>query len=190
MRKKSHVSLAGYITGHEVDITHKAAFKFGSLAPDLVPSFITKKHEIEGTFNIVHKKMGKVLDSYENGRGLTMIETKDLGVITHYLADYFTFPHNKEYTGSLKDHVMYEKELKYALKDFIKSVDVDLPIEYHGSLSSIEEICAFIKRCHAEYIRHIKNIQNDCRHIVQICTEVIAALLNLIRQKVFDVAIA
>ena len=34
-----------------------------------------------------------------------------LGEIFHYIADYFTFPHNKTFTGSLVEHNSYEKEL-------------------------------------------------------------------------------
>lgn len=190
MRKKSHVSLARHITGQEIEIRHKAAFKMGSIVPDLVPSFITKKHEINETFNIVEKKMEKVVNSYDSSKGLTLIRTKDLGVITHYIADYFTFPHNKEYPGSLKDHVIYEKELKHELRTFIRSIDVDMPIEHHEKLDSIQAICAFILKNHDSYVCHMQDVQSDCRHIVQICGEVVAALIDLMQQKALSVGIA
>lgn len=190
MRKKSHVSLARHITGQEAEIRHKAAFKMGSIVPDLVPSFITKKHEINQTFDIVEKKMEKVVSSYDSNKGLTLIRTKDLGVITHYIADYFTFPHNKEYPGSLKDHVIYEKELKYELRTFIRSVDVDMPLEHNEKLDSIQAICAFIRQSHANYVGRMQNVQSDCRHIVQICDEVISALIDLMQQKTAAVGIA
>lgn len=183
MRKKSHVSLAGYITGQETEIRHRAVFKMGSIVPDLVPSFITKKHEINQTFDILEKKMNKVVDTYDSSKGLTLRRTKDLGVITHYIADYFTFPHNKEYEGSLKDHVIYEKELKHELRSFICSVDVDMPLEHSEKLDSISSICDFIRRAHEGYTAHIQNVQSDCRHIVQICGEVVAALLDLMQKK-------
>lgn len=181
MRKKSHVSLAGYITGQETEIRHRAVFKMGSIVPDLVPSFITKKHEINQTFDILEKKMNRVVDAYNSGKGLTIGRTKDLGVITHYIADYFTFPHNKEYGGSLKDHVIYEKELKYELKSFISSVDVDMPMEHDENLDSIASICAFIRRAHDTYVARVQNVQSDCRHIVQICGEVVSALIHLMQ---------
>lgn len=181
MRKKSHVSLAGYITGQETEIRHRAVFKMGSIVPDLVPSFITKKHEINQTFDILEKKMNRVVDTYDSSKGLTLGRTKDLGVITHYIADYFTFPHNKEYEGSLKDHVIYEKELKYELKSFISSVDVDMPMEHSENLGSIANICDFIRKAHEAYTAHVQNAQSDCRHIVQICGEVVSALISLMQ---------
>ena len=182
MRKKSHVSLAGYITGHEVDITHKAAFKFGSLAPDLVPSFITKKHEIDGTFDIVVKKMRKVVDSYEDERGLTMGATKDLGVITHYIADYFTFPHNIEYPGTMTEHIHYEAQLKVDFREFVRKMKETHAHFQEVNMRSADEICAFIKKCHTEYLHAVKSVENDCRYILQICAQVVGSILHLLQQ--------
>lgn len=45
----------------------------------------------------------------------------DLGQISHYLADYFTYPHNKIYPGSLKDHCSYEEKLKRDLRRYIRT---------------------------------------------------------------------
>ena len=91
LRKKSHLSLAGYIVD-VVDadmIDHPLAFRFGSLEPDLVPSFITTKHRIDLTFHKLEKKINKVIDEYDKNKGMTIGLSKDLGVITHYIADYF-----------------------------------------------------------------------------------------------------
>lgn len=42
------------------------------------------------------------------------------GEITHYVADYFTFPHNKIYPGGFKEHCAYEEHLKHELRAFFK----------------------------------------------------------------------
>ncbi len=44
-----------------------------------------------------------------------------MGVVMHYLADYFTFPHNVTYGGSLKDHCLYERDMKYALRSYVRT---------------------------------------------------------------------
>lgn len=46
---------------------------------------------------------------------------RDLGQVSHYLADYFTFPHNKIYPGGFKDHCSYEERLKRDLRSYIKA---------------------------------------------------------------------
>lgn len=184
MRKKSHLSLAGYIVD-VIDkdmITHPLAFRFGSLEPDLVPTFITTKHRIDLTFYKLEKKIKKVLEEYDSSKGLTIGLSKDLGVITHYLADYFTFPHNIEYPGTMTEHIHYEAELKDNFLLFIEHVK-EAQIQFQNVvLNSAEEICSFIRKCHDEYIHAVKSIQNDCTYILKICAQVIGAILHLLQQ--------
>lgn len=185
MRKKSHLSLAGYIVD-VVDpnmITHPLAFRFGSLEPDLVPTFITTKHRIDLTFPKLEKKIVRVLNEYDGSRGLTVGLTKDLGIITHYLADYFTFPHNLEYPGTMTEHIHYEAELMDSFKEFVERMKAGACQFKEVALCSAEEICAFIRKCHDEYIHAVKSIQNDCTYILQICVQVIGAILNLLQQR-------
>lgn len=56
MRKKSHVSLSRYLI-ESVDSTlldnHRKAFIVGSILPDCKPSFVTTRHTIEETFDMV-----------------------------------------------------------------------------------------------------------------------------------------
>ena len=44
---------------------------------------------------------------------MNMRRCAGLGVIIHYIADYFTFPHNDHYPGNVKDHCYYERDLKF-----------------------------------------------------------------------------
>ena len=204
MRKKSHVSLANHIIGEcaaENRILHTGAFKLGSLAPDLVPSFITKKHQIGETFDILEKKTYKILDTYDRGKGLNKRRTKDMGVITHYIADYFTFPHNEQYEGSLKDHMHYEKELITALNNYVSSIDVDAPdkvmdVVFLENCSSAEDIFRYIRQSHNIYIcmrqQRISSgqicsistlVESDCEYIIRICRNVINAIMKLLECK-------
>ena len=115
MRKKSHISLARYIVNNMEDNDlkkHKLSFYIGSVLPDIKPSFVYKRHEMEGTYPDIRRHIerlseGRKLVEKKKGRKYYM----DLGQISHYLADYFTFPHNTIYPGNLKDHCYYEKEL-------------------------------------------------------------------------------
>ena len=59
MRKKSHISLARDIVRNSDDEglrKHRWAFYLGSILPDIKPSFVYKKHEINGTFEQVKKE--------------------------------------------------------------------------------------------------------------------------------------
>ena len=115
MRKKSHISLARYIVANTKDEElkkHKLSFYIGSILPDCKPSFVYKRHEINATFPLVRRNIAYFVEGKKNHTPKRKrMYYKNLGEITHYVADYFTFPHNKTYPGSLKDHCAYEEKL-------------------------------------------------------------------------------
>ena len=94
MRKKSHISLASFIihdTEDEGLKKHKWSFYIGSILPGCKPSFVYKKHEINGTFDDVKKAITKL--SYGKEGKTSKRKGKyyrNMGQVTHYLADYFT----------------------------------------------------------------------------------------------------
>lgn len=181
MRKKSHISLARYIVnsvGMEKLQGHKKAFYIGSILPDCVPSFITRKHCIDETFGVLRKEIEKVTEEYDMEKGIGMYYCRHLGVITHYIADYFTFPHNAIYPGNIKEHCKYEGELKHALKDYVKSDDAKRIREKTGVFKSVEDILKFIKETHNEYLDAIKAVKIDCLYIVELCHRVVDAILQ------------
>lgn len=182
MRKKSHISVAKYLmnsTGMEYLQGHKKSFYIGSILPDCVPSFITRRHCIEDTIEILKKEIDKVTRDYNTEKGLTPYFCRHLGVITHYIADYFTFPHNSIYPGNLKDHCAYEEDLKHAIREYVKSDEAARVREKNGLFKSSEEIIAFIRRSHEEYLNLIIQIKLDCKYIVELCHKVVDAILQL-----------
>lgn len=181
LRKKLHILLADYVI-NQVDygnlITHTAIFKFGSLLPDLVPSFITKRHEIGVTFEIVRRKIENVISSLSTG-SLSVKCSKDLGVITHYLSDYFTFPHNTVYDGSMKDHVLYERDLKFEFSDYVSTCG---SYTDDNLLTSVDEICNYIKCCHTHYLHMARrSVAIDCDYIVRVCRKFMASIIALVK---------
>lgn len=192
MRKKSHISLANHMLAEFKDDTllaHTFMFQFGSLLPDLVPSFITKKHRLDTTFDILEEKLRKVIEEYHGQEGLSMFLCKDLGVVTHYIADYFTLPHNHKFTGNLKDHVTYEELLKHAMRRYVKQKHVASQPLIRMRMSSVDDICTFIKNCHMEYVRMTVDGQDiDCRHSVEVCRQVLEAVLQLLHQQQYTYA--
>ena len=180
MRKKSHISLAKYIVDslNEQNLQkHKKAFYLGSILPDCKPSFLTTRHEIQETFDQVERKIYR-LSSGENVKNLR-VYFRDLGQVIHYVADYFTFPHNRNYTGTLKDHCTYEKRLKQSLKEYIRSGEAARNSEKARRFRSPEAICEFIRRAHEAYMSRKTNVERDCRMIVALCHQVVEGIIRL-----------
>lgn len=182
MRKKSHISLARYIVS-SMDVQglekHKKAFYLGSILPDCKPSFLTTKHEINGTFEMVQKEILKLTTECDTEKQNERVYFRNLGQVTHYLADYFTFPHNEIYDGNLKDHCMYEKELKFTLRNYIKSGDAERNRKEACTFRTPEALFNFILKAHEEYLKVKKSVEEDCKYIVWLCHTVVIGIINL-----------
>ncbi len=194
MRKKSHISLARHIVCNvepKAFEKHKKAFYVGSILPDCTPSFLTKRHEITGTFDEVVNRIEKLTVGYNGGEEFSTLYFTRLGELIHYIADYFTFPHNKEYDGTLSEHCVYEGQLKHSLRAYIKDIDkavIASPCNFsriRHQFTSVEEICLFIKNELRRYInRGIHSVEEDCKYIVGICSSIAKAILYLCQEAI------
>lgn len=180
MRKKSHISLAKYLMNNMnvPDLSdHRKAFYIGSILPDLKPSFLTRKHTIDDTFEILIDEIKKVTVEYDINKGISSYYARHLGVITHYLSDYCTFPHNGIFDGGFSEHCIYEKELKFSLKEYVQSDAAKRNRAQIQKSPSVEEIINFIQKTHKEYLKAIKNIKADIHFIIELCYKVVDSIL-------------
>lgn len=182
MRKKSHILLARYLadqlTVDERLQSHRKAFCLGSILPDIRPSFVVKKHEYFSTFGEIQEKM---LQLVEHGplEGKERVYWRNFGEVLHYVADYFTFPHNRTYTGSLYEHSQYEKILKQRLKICIKSGAAGAYVFRDVYFKNLEELTEFIQVSHTSYLRKKRNITEDIQYILMVCYQVIQGIVQL-----------
>ena len=201
MRKKSHVSLSRYLLNNidsELLENHRKAFIVGSVLPDCKPSFVTTKHNMEETFDMVCEFIRKLTVNSDDYKKISTAYCRKLGEVTHYLADYFTFPHNTIYPGSLKDHCSYEEKLKRDLRSYLKSGEATrhhrlLQLkEEHEKLQTkkkaeplidAEAICAFIQKSHDEYLAHKHGVEDDIEHIVEVNHKALDAMMKLLANK-------
>lgn len=185
MRKKSHISLAKYLV-NEAQIPglvkHRKAFYLGSILPDCKPSFLTTRHEFNGTFQMVQDRISGLSENIENFRDNKRAYMRHLGEVIHYVADYFTFPHNTTYDGNLKDHCYYEKDLKFRLKEYIRSGEASMVQTEVKGLHSPEDIFKYIQERHTEYLSMKRCVEEDCKYIVSVCYQVVTAVIQLVTE--------
>ena len=74
------------------------------------------------------------------------------GAALHYLADSFTFSHNRGFTGSLLDHKAYEIELHFEFESYLQE-------QYHERFFAD---AASRERYHADE----RSCLTDCRYIL------------------------
>ncbi len=86
---------------------------------------------------------------------------------------------------------MYEKYLKYALKDYIHSEEVYINSQIASTFNTPEELCQFVMWLHDSYINShesmesnknmgsYKSVRRDCKYIVTMTHIVTAGILHL-----------
>lgn len=182
MRKKSHISLARFLVrGLDNDVLSRRwkAFYVGSLLPDCRPSFLTMRHEYDETIDLVEHKIHRLVECRQELPMDSMRYMIDLGQVLHYIADYFTFPHNSNYPGSLKDHCKYEEYLKLGLRAYLNSEEAVFHRECVSRMNSVEDILNYVRERHQEYMAHLSSVEEDCEYITSVCSEVLAAVAVL-----------
>lgn len=184
MRKKSHILLAGYLADQMKAAdslqSHRKAFCLGSILPDCKPSFLTTRHEYFGTFASIQERIRFLV---ENGPDVCneRVFWRRFGEVIHYIADYFTFPHNHTFTGTFMEHNQYEKELKDGLKRYIENGEASklLKDEKMIHFESLQELIAYVEDRHESYLQKARTIAEDIRYILSVCLQVVRGMFEL-----------
>lgn len=187
MRKKSHISLAKFMV-ESVDESwlqyHRKAFYIGSVLPDCKPSFITKRHEFEATFEQVGESIRLLTEECDPLAKEGVRFWRDLGEVLHYVADYFTYPHNEDYPGNLREHCAYEKDLKHYLKEYIASGKAALQVVSDCVFESVDALLDFIREAHEAYTLRAHSVEEDARCIIHLCQQVLTGIVQLFDRRV------
>lgn len=186
MRKKSHISLAMYLV-RELKLEglekHKKAFCLGSILPDLTPKMVTSPHEFDSTYGELKDFVRYIYTEGTDGEWNERVFWRRLGVVLHYMADYFTFPHNAACQGTLKDHCMYESEMKYYLRAYVwtpeaKAVFVEAK-KRAKRMHTLEALFSYVEAAHRRYLRSGHSMEEDCRQILSVCATACLVLAEM-----------
>ncbi len=186
MRKKSHVILANCLADHidnEKLKYHRTAFCVGNLLPDLKPSFVTVRHEYEVNFDHVCAAIQQLTETCGRFEFDSAYYWMQMGEISHYVADYFTFPHNVHYTGTLVEHTQYEGDLKNDLKSYILDGHAEAHLKKRIAFNSFEQVIEFIKKAHAVYEMQERSVKEDIQFIITVCYQVIQGIVHLVEAR-------
>ena len=182
MRKKSHIALARYLVSESRDKElkkHKYAFYLGSILPDIKPSFIYKRHEITETFPDLQKQMEVLSTPVEGEKEKSNSKYyKHFGEVSHYIADYFTYPHNEKFTGGFREHCSYEENLKKQLRQHIQSGKAASRKRKYIEFSAPEALFDFVKKSHQDYLLGQNTVEGDISHIIPMNSQVLKSITH------------
>ncbi|MDY4251156.1 zinc dependent phospholipase C family protein [Clostridium sp.] len=181
MMMNTHKSLAiSFVENVELNKSFLINYKhfiWGNLKPDSVSKYKFKKHYFDESFNMIVNKIqflsslsvDDIFIIYSIGKF-----NQELGVICHFLCDYFCIPHYQRWEfkspGAVKDHVLYENDLN----KFSKTHKVRK--ELNTSLTC-DDIRVYIYSLQKEY-EGIVSYEKDLQYASHICNTIISLILD------------
>jgi hypothetical protein len=126
MRLEIHHRIGKKVCGELKELglrVNERLFYFGNLFPDLIQSYLWCRHEYQHSREYVRKKIEKL-------KKQPLLFSFHLGILTHYICDYFCYPHSGVYDKGLFQHFIYERRQKvpqelFKTKLTIKSFSVE-----------------------------------------------------------------
>lgn len=165
------------IDSRKKSLINENHFIWGNIKPDCVPKYKLKKHYMDESLDMIIEKIQflaslSIEDIYKNYSENKF--SQELGVICHFLCDFFCVPHNKRWefksANAMKEHVIYEKDLSKVAKEFKIRKDIETNI-------NSKQIRSYIFNLQEEYERTI-DYNNDLNFSYYICQSVINMILE------------
>lgn len=166
-----------YANSKSIYLINNSRFIWGNIKPDCVPKYTFMKHYFDESIDMV---VGKI--TYLSSLTLEDVYYKmtigkfseELGVICHFLCDYFCAPHYYRWefksTSAVKHHMMYEKKLAKLAKNFRPTGIINTNLKS-------ENIKDFILQLQKQY-DGIVNYNNDLTFSYYVCDSIVNMILN------------
>ena len=149
--------------------------KYGCIKPDLTPRLRAIPHFKDQSFDFINCMIEEIRSWSlpESKRQLEMLSI-NLGVIMHYIADYFCYAHNNEVYNSLLPHFIYESGLAmaFSLADLEKICNSAVASVKQQNVVTKKWLREYIEKRHREYISCRKSMETDISYSVEACVTV------------------
>lgn len=177
MNIKSHFCLSVHLFDDCLRATFpngKIGFIFGSIFPDISLSYFIRPHTPAERLDTI---LNQIENSYSpDSKDLNCFE---MGIISHYLSDFFTLPHNKGTKLYSNAHSIYEKILGKKISKILHEEQSDFPTEQNQKI----DLSYDIKKRLSDYEKLPPGFESDVRCIFQINYLYILEILNLSKNK-------
>ena len=174
----SHITMGRYLytyftenLGVKLD---KATFVHWNILPDLAPSLLKLSHFKKDIYDLVMERA-----QYLANEGDTMSireYSKQLGILCHFMSDFFCYAHAEYFSGSKFTHLTYELQMQfygYRRRDMLHAVNlIANAAEIDHSLALYEQI----NLLHEEYCQQAPSYGVDFVYSLTACVDL---MLNM-----------
>lgn len=184
MKTEDHLFLGRYLSREFLNskpVLYRNMFIIGGVLPDInlfsyFRGIITtgkfKGHNYENAEKYIRRSSQKL---YERCK-YNLLDWLRLGKIIHYTADAFTFVHNNNFKGDLKEHIEYEKRLHLIFLKYFKEVQ-NVPQVYRTYNTSAP--FEYISELHRKYTEKDGEFINDIQNIYTVTLTTMNILTSL-----------
>ena len=168
MKTESHRLLGEYLirTVHGFcEPRYEEAFLWGCVEPDL--NFLTylkgsRKIRLFRGHNFRNSEMcvRRIIDTLPKNKNWGIREYYRFGKLIHYLSDAFTYPHNENFGGNIREHRKYETELH---NRFQRYIFLQQCVPNEDRCRSASEV---VELLHRQYLDAEAGESTDIRYIV------------------------
>lgn len=101
-----------------------------------------------------------------------------LGYQLHYFEDYFTFPHNTTFHGTITEHIMYEHELtEYIIKNLSEKKEL---WEKEEEVLTFSELEIYLKELHHVYLQEKMGFNIERLYITEAAKNVVYCFATIL----------
>ncbi len=156
-------------------------FLYGNIYPDISHYILTIPHFADQSMGFVKRLIRTLCLTPANAVGvMDPIFSLQLGMLCHYICDYFCHVHSGAFHGTMKAHIAYElRQQAYisrrpnTLRGILPAIDTDTLFD------DIEKIWAWLDAEQARYLRGKHTPESDLAVAVEKASRVAASVLTL-----------
>ena len=152
-------------------------FIYGNIKPDVSSKYVLQKHYLEESLEMIFSKVEYLctldLDSITKYFSISKF-SQELGVICHFLCDFFCVPHSRrwEMSHSMNKHIAYEKELSIVARESNLK-------KFKGDNIEANSFREFFNSIYVEY-QSKTEYKNDLLFSNYVCNSVVDYILSAI----------
>ncbi|MEN1761006.1 zinc dependent phospholipase C family protein [Anoxynatronum sibiricum] len=142
---------------------NKTQLIYGSIKPDLYSGLPKLKHFKPQSFSTICQEITVLSQKHtpDNKAAIAALSQK-IGIVTHYIADYFCVPHNdrKTYQHHFINHCQYEAKLHQMFKHTIHTPN-NIRNNQWIDFSQFDQVTGYLDDLHSVYQSRSESYLND-----------------------------
>ena len=155
MKKRGHLLVTSHV--NEQYGWRRFLVMAGCILPDFwIPSLI-RGHRREVAWERIKERIYR-LENIGTGNAIDCLR---LGVILHYLEDFFTYAHNSSYSGKLSGHIRYEREQYRAFKQHLSVEKRVIAQVGNPPKDYVDSLTEWLEKMFKEYDEMFPGLETD-----------------------------